>query len=123
MNDSSENQEVEDNQLEPQEAGVETVGDDELAEVVESDEKKTNPLFSDEAEDDDYDYEDLDDEESRVVWYFAAFLRSQLKLSVDPKLSSKSVLGLLFSPISIANPVECSEYPGGAETLALSIAI
>ncbi len=73
MNDSSENQEVEDNQLEPQQAGGETAGDDELAEVVESDEKKINPLFSDEAEDDDYDYEDLDDEESRVVWYFAAF--------------------------------------------------
>jgi len=36
-------------------------------------EKKLNPLFSDEAEDDDYDYEELDDEESRAVWYFAAF--------------------------------------------------
>ena len=35
--------------------------------------KKLNPLFSDEAEDDDYDYEDLGDEESRAVWYFAAF--------------------------------------------------
>lgn len=43
------------------------------AAVADGDEKKLNPLFSDEAEDDDYDYEDLDDEESRAVWYFAAF--------------------------------------------------
>ncbi len=35
--------------------------------------KKINPLFSDDAEDDEYDYDDLDDEESRMVWYFAAF--------------------------------------------------
>ncbi|MBH58282.1 MAG: hypothetical protein CMJ82_13985, partial [Planctomycetaceae bacterium] len=37
------------------------------AAVADGDEKKLNPLFSDEAEDDVYDYEDLDDEESRAV--------------------------------------------------------
>ena len=37
--------------------------------------------------------------------------------------NKKSVSGLLKSPISIAKPVLCSEYPGGADTLALSVAI
>tara|TARA_B100000945_G_C20353270_1_gene583359 strand:+ start:150 stop:977 length:828 start_codon:yes stop_codon:yes gene_type:complete len=65
-----ENEEIlEDNveQVEDNSNSVEDVSNDDL------DGKKLNPLFSDEAEDDDYDYEDLDDEESRAVWYFAAF--------------------------------------------------
>ena len=62
---------------EPLEDKVEQVkeNDDSADEIISDDgeEKKLNPLFSDEAEDDHYDYEDLDDEGSRVVWYFAAF--------------------------------------------------
>ena len=52
----------------------------------------------------------------------AAFFINHLKASVFSNSVSKSVSLLVASPISIAKPVLCSEYPGGAETLALSAA-
>jgi len=35
--------------------------------------KKINPLFSDDADDDDYNFSDSDDPESRIAWYVAGF--------------------------------------------------
>jgi len=35
--------------------------------------KKINPLFSDEADDDDYNFVESDEPESRIAWYFAGF--------------------------------------------------
>jgi hypothetical protein len=74
MNDTHETSKENEELL--QDAGEKSVATNKATEehthdVIEA--KKLNPLFSDEAEDDDYDYEDLGDEESRAVWYFAAF--------------------------------------------------
>mgnify|MGYP006099328907 FL=1 len=35
--------------------------------------KKINPLFSDDADDDDYNFSESDEPESRIAWYFAGF--------------------------------------------------
>ena len=74
MNDTHENSKENEELIE--DAGEQSVATNKATEehtpdIIDA--KKLNPLFSDEAEDDDYDYEDLGDEESRAVWYFAAF--------------------------------------------------
>ena len=57
-------------------------------------------------------------EKDNLKWNLATFFFNHLKASVFSNSVSKSVSLWVASPISIAKPVLCSEYPGGAETLA-----